>query len=157
MSVFMSMLPEMPKQIWIEMSCFAHIHGLISRLLKEWNKWHTWLQILCKCLCLYGNSLSGLFALTCSGFYYPLARVALTLVGISVALFQPYKSTAHNTIDSFLILCLVINYTFRVAQLITCGYQTLQIVLFVMIRLSVFVPFFYIVGLLGYWLVVKKG
>jgi len=40
MSVFMSMLPEMPKQIWIEMSCFAHIHGLISRLLKEWNKWH---------------------------------------------------------------------------------------------------------------------
>ena len=100
--------------------------------------------------------LLGLFALTRSGFYYPLAIVALTLVGISIALFRPYKSTAHNTIDSFLISCLVINYTFRAAQLITYGDQTLQIISFVIIRLSVHVPFFYIVGLFGYWLVVRK-
>ena len=100
--------------------------------------------------------LLGTFALTRSGFYYPLATVTLALLGISVAFFQPYKSTAHNKIDSFLIFSLVINYTSRMAQLTTYGHQTLQIVSFVMIRSSVLVPFFYVIGLLVYWLVVRK-
>ena len=47
--------------------------------------------------------LSGIYALTRTDFFYTLATVAVAIFGISLVLFRPYKSVAHNAIGKFFI------------------------------------------------------
>ena len=62
----------------------------------------------CRCFAglylLIQIALIGMYALTRSLLYYPLATVVLVAVVITFVALQPYRSTAHNVTDSFLIL-----------------------------------------------------
>ena len=103
--------------------------------------------------------LLGIFALTRTTFYYPLAAVAVAIFGISFTFFQPYKLAAHNAIGTILNFFLVIGYSSAMAGVIA-GAQTVlqsfQYTSVVMIILSCLVPLFYIVGVVVYWLVARK-
>ena len=103
--------------------------------------------------------LTALYALTRTDFYYPLATVAVAVFGISLILFRPYKSAAHNAIGSFLIFYLVIGYSSAMATVISSAQavlQSFQDISVVLLAFSYLVPLFYIVGVIVYWLVARK-
>jgi len=53
----------------------------------------------------------GVYALTHSIIYYPFATVVLAAFVILLVALQPYRSTIHNAIDSFLVLSMIIAYS----------------------------------------------
>ena len=103
--------------------------------------------------------LLGIYALTRTNFYYPSATVAVAVFGIFYALFQPYKSAAHNAIGSFFIFFLVACYSSAMAMIISSAQTVVQSfhgTSIVMIAMSYVVPLFYIVGVVVYWIVVRE-
>ena len=103
--------------------------------------------------------LLGIYALTRTDFYYPLATVAVAVFGISLVLFQPYKVAAHNAIGSFFIFFLVIGYSSAMALIISSAQavlQSFQDISVVMLGFTYLVPLLYIVGVIVYWLVARK-
>ena len=103
--------------------------------------------------------LLGIFALTRTDFYYPLATVAVAIFGISLVIFQPYKLAAHNAIVSFFIFYLVIGYSSAMATIISSAQavlQSFQDTSVVLLAFSYLVPLFYVVGVVVYWLVAGK-
>ena len=100
-----------------------------------------------------------MYAPTRTDCYYPLATVAVVVFGISVVLFQPYKSAAHNAIGSFLIFYLVIGYSSAMAMVISSTQavlQSFQDISVVLLAFAYLVPLLYIVGVIVYWLVARK-
>ena len=103
--------------------------------------------------------LLGIYALTRTNFYYPLATVAVTVFGILFALFQPYKLAAHNAIGIFFIFFLVACYSSAMAIIISSAQTVVQSffdISKVMIAISYVVPLFYIVGVVVYRIVVRE-
>ena len=91
--------------------------------------------------------------------YYPLATVVLVAVVITFVLLQPYRSTAHNVTDSFLILSMIICYFSVMAlsiDIATVDSSFFFYLSLAMIYLSALVPLFYIVVRVVYWLAVRK-
>ena len=104
-------------------------------------------------------ALMGVYALTHSDIYYPLATVVLAVFMISFIVLQPYRSTVYNVIDSFLILSMIICYSSVMAMSINGARIESNFFLdisSVMIYLSSLVPLFYIVVLVVYWLFIRK-
>ena len=104
-------------------------------------------------------ALVGVYALTHTILYYPLATVVLATFAITFAVLQPYRSTVHNVTDSLLILSMIICYSSVMACSLNEAYLESNSFLdlsLVMVFLSALVPLFYIVALIVYWLVVRK-
>ena len=70
--------------------------------------------------------LLGIYALTRTDFFYPLATVAIAIFGISLVIFQPYKLAAHNAIVSFFIFYLVIGYSSAMATIISSAQAVVE-------------------------------
>ena len=103
--------------------------------------------------------LLGIYALTRTDFFYPLATVAIAIFGISLVIFRPYKSAAHNAIGIFFIFYLVIGYSSAMATIISSAQavlQSFQDTSVLLLAFSYLVPLFYIVGVVVYWLVAGK-
>ena len=103
--------------------------------------------------------LMGIYALTRTDFYYPLATVAVAVFGIFFAIFQPYKVTAHNTIGIFLTFSIVIGYSSAMAGIISSAQTVVKSfhdTSVVMIVFTYLMPLFYFVGVVVYWIVVRK-
>ena len=103
--------------------------------------------------------LMGIYALTRTDFYYPLATVAVVVFGIFFAIFQPYQVAAHNVIGISLIFCVVIGYSSAMAGIISSAQTKVKFFCdtsVVMIAFTFLIPLFYFVGVVVYWITVRE-
>ena len=104
-------------------------------------------------------ALVGVYALSRTILFYPLATVILAAFAITFAVLRPNRSTVHNVTDTFLILSMIICYSSVMASSLNDAYlksNSFMDISLLMIYLSALVPLFYIVVLIVYWLVVRK-
>ena len=90
--------------------------------------------------------LMGIYALTRTNFYYSSATVAVAVLGIFFAFFQPYKVAAHNAIGIPLIFSFVIGYSSAMAGVISSAQtkvKSFHDTSVVMIVFTYLVPLFY--------------
>jgi len=119
MSVSISLLSERPNKLGLRCSM---LHIFMDSFQGCYKNGTSGIRD-CRCFAglylLIRIALIGVYTLTWSLLYYPLATVVLVAFVITFVVLQPYRSAAHNVTDSFLILSMIICYSSVMALLLT--------------------------------------
>ena len=97
------------------------------------------------------------FTWTESLYLYPITVYICIILGMLVAVIQPYKSLAYNTVDTILVLSLGLAYTGSLAFFLAGLTDPLHVTASIAITfVPLLVPILYIVGYVGYELCCVK-
>ena len=115
---------------------------------------HRWFALLYPSLRIFCYFI---YALTFTSFAYAMITISLIGVVILIAVVQPYKLAAHNTIDTIFMLTLAV-HTASIASLslsIDRQYIQYQVAL-LLIVLSGILPLFYLLAIFLHWVYQRR-